>query len=122
METPDKLEELIAHAGVFFHAKREGVVAPRPMYIHGHPGVGEACNIVKMDGRTVFTDLGEGAGRSGYIWFSQNLVMDAKHLPFLLEDGQEFAKILVGATHHCLAFNVLGRAQCGDLPLPARED
>jgi hypothetical protein len=30
--------------------------------------------------------------------------MDAKHLPLLLEDGQEFAKILVGGTHHCLVF------------------
>jgi len=104
LETPDKLKELVAHAGVFVHAKRQGVVAPRPMYIHGHPGVGEARYIVKMDGRAVFTDLGEGAGCSGYIWLRQNLVMDAKHLPLLLEDGQEFAKILVGGTHHCLVF------------------
>ena len=104
LETPDKLEELIAHAGVFFHAKREGVVAPRSMHIHGDPRIGEACNIVKMDGRTVLADLGQGAGRGGHVRFSENLVVDAKHLPFLLENGQEFAKVLVGATHHCLVF------------------
>ena len=120
LETPDKLEELIAHAGVFFHAKRQSVVAPRSMHVHGDPRVAEAGYIVKMDGRTVLADLGEGACCGGHVGFRENLLVDAKHLPFLLEDGQEFAKVLVGATHHCLAFSdVSGRAQRGDLSLPA---
>ena len=64
------------------------------MYIHGDPGVGEARYIVKMDGRTVFADLGEGAGCSGYIWLRQNLIMDAKHLPFLLETDRNSRRSL----------------------------
>ena len=121
LETPDELKELVAHAGVLVHAKRKGMVAPGAMYVHGHPGAGEARDLVEMDrgaclprsrvsAQAAAAMSGSGSTCS---WMRIICRSPARARTGIREDPckrhASLPRFLI----------VSGRAQRGDLPLPA---
>ncbi|CAM5395949.1 hypothetical protein SANTM175S_10387 [Streptomyces antimycoticus] len=92
----DELLDLFLGAGLLGQVERERVIGPGAVHIERDPRVGEALDVVEVQGGGVAAQARGGVRGGGDIRLRHHLVGDVQQLPLLPEGVEKAAEVVVG--------------------------